>query len=174
MIFLFGVGTFEVVLLLGVFAVVAILLAKFLAARIAGPPPLNIDPDDPDMRAAIERARASLDVFDGRLEAGDAEAYLKYAIGEEGSQEHVWAQVLGAEEGGYRVELVSQPIDSRFAAPEAFVLGRDAVEDWQLLHRDGSIEGGFTQRVLFDKARATWGKLPGALASEEKRYRPLA
>ncbi|MEZ6196426.1 MAG: hypothetical protein R3F20_11975 [Planctomycetota bacterium] len=154
---------------LGVAATLAILAARILARRF-GPRPLAVAPDDPEMLRASELARARLDEFERLRGERPDDAYLKFvAPGETEPPEHVWGRVLEASSSRFRVEPVaSGPLDPD--AAEAIEIPRDAIEDWQVELADGRIAGGFTQRVLFAKGRAAWGRLPAELAEAERRY----
>jgi uncharacterized protein YegJ (DUF2314 family) len=44
------------------------------------------------------------------------------------------------------------------------------VEDWAAFTHKGEIHGGYTQRLMFSRARELWGELPRELAEQESRY----
>jgi uncharacterized protein YegJ (DUF2314 family) len=168
---MFTMTTFEIWLITGVGAALAILVARFLARRLLVPRSLDLRPDDPAMLAATAQARANLGVFDSLREEPDRQGFVKFTLEVENETQRLWGQVESQGEDGYVVVTSDTPAEGQETGSVPVPLAK--VEDWQVLRADGSIEGGFTQRVIFEKAREAWGRLPKAYEREEARYRPL-
>jgi uncharacterized protein YegJ (DUF2314 family) len=114
-------------------------------------PVVKMDADDPEMNAAIERAKASLDTFAARLKtAKPGEQFMVKAAmpASDGSTEHIWVDHLKLVDGGFVGKLANEP----YGLPgkhkgSAVNVGRSIVSDWTIT-KNGKYEGGFTIDVL--------------------------
>lgn len=137
-------------------------LLAALAARDDGP--LRLDPDDPLLRAATLRARATLARF-RRLRAEDVgRAAVKFAFTTDGgAREHVWAEVLAAHLEEVVARIASRPVTQRGPLPARVSVPLDAIEDWAVTLPDGAVHGSFTTLAMIAACRRDGREVPRAL-----------
>lgn len=115
---------------------------------------VNIDDDDPEMNAAIAKARETLPdfwmAFD-RKDTNESTFALKVEISDKAGSEHFWLNNIEKENGKIFGTINNDPnivrtvkLGERIEIPEA------DISDW-LYERDGKMVGNFTLRVLFKK-----------------------
>jgi uncharacterized protein YegJ (DUF2314 family) len=159
---------------MGLFLALCGALWLFIRWRSPRPefPPLQTDPDDPLLLAAMERATATRDAFRAHLAGSYESALIKLRFVSSSSQvEHLWAEVvevLGHDELGVR--LVTPPVTHSGPLDRLHRCTYDDIEDWQVRGTDGRIHGGFTQRAMFAIARRDGIPLPKQLAQHEAEY----
>jgi uncharacterized protein YegJ (DUF2314 family) len=137
----------------------ALLLALFFAATGCSKrdPVINVDDHDPEMLAAIAKARASLpqfwEAFDKR-EHGEKDFALKVPITEKKEGEFFWLSKIERKDGKTFGTIDNDPdivhnvkLGDRIAIPEA------DISDWMFM-RDGKMVGNYTIRVLFKQMPA--------------------
>ena len=134
-------------------------------------PPLAIDDDDPAMIAATADARASLDRFRELLAAGVKEAQVKVPfVTSSGEREHLWAEVLSITADMVSVRYLTPPVSHSGKLERIHEHPISEIEDWAAISENGEIRGGYTQRVMFERAREQWGTLPPELEKQASRY----
>jgi uncharacterized protein YegJ (DUF2314 family) len=160
-----------------VYAFVTVAVAAFawnwwVARNRPKVPPLEIDDDDPLMLAAIERARGTVDQLRTLHEAGTTrQAQVKIPFRTNGGEvEHLWAEVLELDDDTMKVRYLTPPVTHRGKLEREHEHPVSDLEDWAVFDTSGNIRGGFTQRAMFERARARWGGLPDPLAAQEARY----
>ena len=156
-------------------AVIGIAVWLYIRWRSARPefPPLATSPDDPLMKDAESKAKASLAEFMALASKPKESALVKLRFVSNSDQvEHLWAEVmeiLGDRELGVR--LVTPPITHSGSLDRLYRCTLEDVEDWQVRDVEGRIHGGFTQRAMFAIARRDGVKLPRKLLEMESEYR---
>jgi len=135
----------------------AVMLASTLSCapvrgRSKTDPTIAIRASDPEMNAAIEKARATLPTFFVHWKhpgPGESDFNLKLRITDDGSVEHFWlGQVTGT------LGQLSGVVDDTPQTVHSVKLGQripisvDQITDWMYL-RDGKIVGNLTMKVLF-------------------------
>ena len=134
-------------------------------------PPLQIADDDPAMLAAMERARATLPRFRTLFAEGVKDAQVKVRfLSNAGEVEHLWAAVLKLSDSSLTVRYLTPPVTHSGKLERVHDHPIADVEDWAAITQEGAIHGGYTQRLMFSRARESWGKLPRGLAEQESRY----
>ncbi|MEL7537160.1 MAG: DUF2314 domain-containing protein [Pseudomonadota bacterium] len=133
--------------------------------------PLPIANDDPDMRAAMAKARAQIDRFRELTADPRLEAQIKVAFEtSSGEIEHLWAEVLAVDADVVSVRYVTPPVSHVGSLERLHEHNVDDIEDWVVFAEDGRIFGGYTQRVVFDRARESGEPLPPELAEQAERF----
>jgi uncharacterized protein YegJ (DUF2314 family) len=127
---------------------------------------INIAEDDPDMVAAIAKARDSLpqfwDAFDKR-QRGETEFSLKVKITDKRGTEHFWLTEIERRDGQVHGTIDNDPDIVRNVKRGARILIPEAdISDWFYM-RDHKMIGNYTLRVLFKT-------MP---AAEVKRYKQI-
>ncbi len=117
----------------------------------------SVDSDDPEMTAAIAKARADLPQFwemFAHPEHGESEFALKVKITDSNGTEHFWVSELERKDGKIKatinndaVTVKSVKLVDRITIPEA------DISDWMYM-RDGKMYGNGTLRPLFKKMPA--------------------
>jgi uncharacterized protein YegJ (DUF2314 family) len=126
---------------------------------------VNIEPDDPEMLAAIDRARETLpqfwQAFDQK-KSGESDFALKVKITDKNGTEHFWANDIERQGGKTMGTINNDPnivgsvkLGDRIQIPEA------DISDW-LYMRDGKMVGNETLKPLLKK-------LPAAEAEKLKK-----
>lgn len=135
-------------------------------------PPLALDDDDPLVRAAMLRARETLDELRDRHGAGTTrQAQVKVPFRADGDDtEPVWAELLELHEDTMKVRYLTAPVSHRGKVEREQEHPVSDLEDWAVFETSGAIRGGWTQRAMFERAKAQWGGLPRELAAQAARY----
>ncbi|MBD8528097.1 DUF2314 domain-containing protein [Pseudomarimonas arenosa] len=151
---------------------VSLLLYWWLVARnrpaIA---PLAIDQDDPLMTEAIAQARAGLGQFRRLLDEHPRAGSVKLPFdSNSGETEFIWAEVKLIEDDQVEVLYSTPPVShsGRIERQQRHPLSD--IVDWVVELPGGMRRGGYTMRVMFQRAREQWGKLPAELQAEEEKY----
>jgi uncharacterized protein YegJ (DUF2314 family) len=117
---------------------------------------IGVPESDPEMRAAIAKARAGLPVFFGHATApapGEGGFLIKYDIVPEAPAEFVWAEIV-SHHGDFSVaRLANAPRDPRFTKGQQVTVRDSQVIDWAYW-RDGTMQGAATMRVLISRMPA--------------------
>jgi len=135
-------------------------------------PPLLTSPDDPLMKEALAKAKASLPEFMARLRSPKESALVKlYFVSGSKRVEHLWAEVLEVLPGNeLGVRLVTPPVSHTGDLDRLHRCTLEDVEDWQVRDPTGKVFGGFTQRAMFAIARRDGVRLPEKLLQHEREY----
>ena len=134
-------------------------------------PPLAIADDDPAMIAAIAKARASFDRFRELFASGLKDAQVKVPfVTSSGEREYLWGAVLGITADRISVRYLTPPVSHRGKLERVHEHAVSDVQDWAAISDNGEIRGGYTQRVMFERAREQWGTLPRELEKQASRY----
>jgi len=126
---------------------------------------MAIAPADPQMNAAIARAKAGLPVFFGHVSTpgpGETSFLVKYDVIPEAGVEFVWAEIIAHRGGQTVARLVNAPADKRFKFGQQVTLNDDQVIDWSY-RKAGVTVGGHTTRVLLSR-------MPEAEAAPVRKY----
>ncbi|MHB1326557.1 MAG: DUF2314 domain-containing protein [Gemmatimonadales bacterium] len=123
------------------------------------------------MMAAVAKARGSLARFRELRNAGVKESQVKVPFTTDaGSCEHLWAEVLTLGDESVTVRYLTPPVSHKGKLERVHTHPIADVEDWVAIMRDATMHGGYTQRVMFDRAREQWGRLPKELEKQSSRY----
>ena len=135
-------------------------------------PPLPTSPDDPLMKDALAKAKASLDEFLTRLRSPKRSALVKLRFVSSSEQvEHLWAEVLELlPDNELGVRLVTPPVSHSGPLDRLHRCPLDDIEDWTVRDPSGKVFGGFTQRAMFAIARRDGIRLPTELLRIEREY----
>ncbi len=109
---------------------------------------------DPEMNAAIDRARSTVGAFVERLpalQASGASVSIKFPLTENGETEHVWVgnpRIDGRNFTGY---LASVPVNlPSWSQGDRISVPIEDISDWMAL-TGGTLYGGFTIHVVHDR-----------------------
>jgi len=146
----------------------------FLGRFYLNPPPILLDPDEPLMLEAYERARATLPrLLTGFREAPDATCVRFAFETDEQTIEHLWGAVTSMSESDLTVEVLTQPIEHGEALGE-LTIGHAEVEDWEVEFPTGDLEGGFTTRAMCTYAEREGLDVPRYITKRVQLYRDVA
>lgn len=151
----------------------ALITAVWWTRRRARPevPPLNIDPDDPLMNEAMNKAREEIGEFCRLFGERPQDCHVKVPlITSAGELEYLWAEALKIEGDKIDVRLTTPPVTHTGKLERLQTFPLKEVVDWTVGRADGKIKGGFTMRVMFVRGREQWGDLPEKLKIEEAKY----
>lgn len=111
----------------------------------------SVDPGDPEMNAAMVRARSTVDGFVRHLPAlrSGGEFYaIKLPLSENGETEHVWINEPEFDGGRFTGYLASVPVSlPSWSYGDKVTVQMDRISDW-LAVTDGTLYGGLTLHVL--------------------------
>ncbi|WP_285609090.1 DUF2314 domain-containing protein [Geothrix edaphica] len=141
--------------------------------RISRPdlPPLFMEPDDPLMSEAMQKAVASIPQFLDLVDQPNNGVRVKVPfISSSGEKEFLWAEMLGLENSQMSVRYLTPPITHTGRLERIHTHSISELVDWQVESPSGSYTGGFTMRVMFVRGREQWGHLPPQLEIEEQKY----
>lgn len=117
---------------------------------------VDVRTGDPEMEAAIAKARASLPDFwaaTGKPAAGVGNFSLKVAIpyGGDGSNEHFWLGDIERKGGRFLGTIANEPNHARHVkAGQRYEFGEADISDWMFM-RGGRIVGNETMRPLLKR-----------------------
>lgn len=126
-------------------------------------PRLEIADDDPDMQRAREQAQQSLARFRSLYAHHPEGAVVKVRRrGNAGTTRYLTADVLDVTPDAVKVRMIS------LAAP--IEVAWSEIADWIIRLPNGQKMGGFTTKAMLRKTRERFGRLPPALAREERLF----
>lgn len=115
---------------------------------------VEVDVGDPEMNAAMARARSSVGTFIDRLpalQASGANVSIKFPLTENGETEHVWVGDPRIEGGRFTGYLASVPVNlPSWSHGDRVSVPIENISDWMAL-TDGTLYGGFTIHVVRDR-----------------------
>lgn len=136
------------------FAALLLLVVTFSSACSPRDEVINVERDDPEMLAAIAKARGTLPQFwqaFETMEHGESNFALKVRIDDGGNTEHFWATDIEKRDGLIWGTINNDPnlvrsvkLGDRIKIPEV------DISDW-LYMRDGKMVGNETVKPLFKK-----------------------
>jgi uncharacterized protein YegJ (DUF2314 family) len=107
--------------------------------------------DDPELDAAVAKARGSLDSFIQRLQhpqRGEVFSVEVPFTAANGSREHLWLGDVTFHDGVFKGTITTQPVKvTQVKFGNQASAKREEVTDWMIL-KSGKSEGGFTVDVL--------------------------
>jgi hypothetical protein len=169
----FGLGSFGLV----VAGVVSIIAVHVVYERLLGPAgagrAIAIRDDDPLMLEAIRIAKEQWPTFVSLASVEPQNAVVKFRVRtDEGPIENIWGDVLEIRGDGATVRVRTPPIGrvSGLDLQRTEASSADIV-DWQVIHEDNTLSGGFTQRAAFRIVERDGGSMPAQFAAEMARYR---
>lgn len=131
----------------------ALLLLAAPLPALAQDATIGVPDTDPEMRAAIAKARAGLPVFFGHATApgpGEGGFLIKFDLIPETPAEFAWAEIVSHQGDVSIARLANAPRDPRFAKGQQITVRDRQVIDWAYW-RDGTLQGGATMRVLISR-----------------------
>jgi uncharacterized protein YegJ (DUF2314 family) len=136
------------------------------------PDPMAISDDDPFMKDAVAHARATVGTVRELLPSRPRNCYVKIPFQtSSGAIEHVWAGLISLDDTTITCQILSRPVHHQGDIPSPYSCSSSVLEDWQVQMPDDSIRGGYTMRVMFQRAKERYGdRMPKQLAEEMKRY----
>jgi uncharacterized protein YegJ (DUF2314 family) len=112
-------------------------------------PVIQVEDDDPRMKAAVEEARRKWPEFLAAFKAKDCEHYaIKTALKDGDRMEHIWVEVDGIEPDFVHGTLGNDPVDlPNFKLGDRIEVSVVEVEDWCFVRGNDPV-GLFTTKVL--------------------------
>ncbi len=125
--------------------------------RYGEPDVYSVAGDDPDMNAAMDEARATLDDFAAQLDSpqpGQRYFSVKARLEDGLIVEHVWLDEPDISGDTVRGYLSNEPLNvTGYEIGQPVTTTRDHVSDWMYVE-DDVLQGGFTIRVIRDALSA--------------------
>lgn len=120
----------------------------------ADDPVVMVDHDDPEMAAAEQKARDTLDDFIMAMQAptpNQSSFGVKYAFRDGDTYEHMWITELTYNQGRFSGVLGNDPaLVENISSGDPVSIDRSEVEDW--LYFDGEeMVGGYTAKLLMSR-----------------------
>ena len=121
--------------------------------REGEPPVSQVKDDDPEMNAAIQKARDTLDDFLKELTTpGKRDFLIKVAMdNSEGSLEHIWADSVQYRDGKFTANLANEPVRlPGKKVGDSATVDRSEISDWLIMDGD-NMTGGYTAKLLMER-----------------------
>jgi uncharacterized protein YegJ (DUF2314 family) len=149
--------------LIALVIVVGAALAKVFF-RYPRNPIFEVDAKDPEMRAAMMKARAEIEHFITVVQEGqDSMASVKVPISEKGRTEHFWINDLTYQKDEFSGLIDNDPqIVTSVCAGQRVKVNKADISDWLYFNSDGRMVGNYTLRVLLHR-------MPSEQAQDLKR-----
>ncbi|EHK5111998.1 DUF2314 domain-containing protein [Vibrio parahaemolyticus] len=152
-----------------------IIVGIWLYSRFVSPSPqflpLETEPNDPLLLAAMEKAKSTLPKFVELFKKYPDDAFVKlYFKSNTGVVEHLGAHVESINGNELEVILVTPPVTHEGYLEKNYICAFEDLEDWQVTDIEGNIYGGYTQRAMFEIAKRQGIELPNELKRMESKY----
>ena len=156
----------------------SVIFATTLAADVCPAAFAEEEPDkvvlfaesDPQMNAAVSKARSSLQEFWDRLSspAANEDGFsLKIAIGENSATEHFWCNDIVGDAMKATCAIANDPqVVKSVSFGQRIVVEPDRISDW-MYRLSGKIKGGETIRVMLPKLSRDEAEYYRALLADE-------
>ena len=125
--------------------------------RPDNPPVSYVEGDDPQMVAAINQARATVDQFIAALNNPtdvQADFSIKLPVTDGDQVEHMWLSDVRYADGKFTGQIANEPLElTNVALGDDAEIARDQISDWMYVD-DGRLMGGYTIRRVRDSMPA--------------------
>lgn len=112
---------------------------------------VTVSPGDPEMNAAIARARSEVDDFIKIMQGGNRQVSVKVGIEDHGKVEHFWLKDVTYENGIFSGLIDNEPeIVRNTAMGRKVSVKKEEISDW-LYIQDGRMMGNYTLRAALKK-----------------------
>ena len=119
-------------------------------------PVVLVADDDPEMAAAVQKARDTVDDFITALESGSATASdfaVKKEFKQGESSEFMWLSELSYGDGVFSGTLNNDPgIVTNVKIGETFTVARGEIQDW-IYFEGEEMKGGYSVRILMERSQ---------------------
>lgn len=120
----------------------------------------------PELDEALAKARETLPFALEQAEKNVDGIYIKFPLtSPDGFTEHIWAYVHSLRDDLFNVSLANDPV-AQPGVGRRDVAVKD-VEDWQIMHADGTIKGGYSIIALFKYHQSRGGKLSSRMKQQK-------
>jgi uncharacterized protein YegJ (DUF2314 family) len=113
-----------------------------------------ISSTDPELDAAIQEARNTLDVFIQKLATPDSDrtfAAVKVRfVTPDGSSQDIWVDGVTYEDGSFSGNFGDDLPSLKLSMGERIHVNREEIVDWMLVE-DGKLVGGYTIRLAYQR-----------------------
>ncbi|MFT5048690.1 MAG: hypothetical protein ACI8QZ_000077 [Chlamydiales bacterium] len=138
------------------------------------PEPILLDPDEPLLLDAFERARASLPRLREAFRACPESTGLRFAFETDmQTTEHLWGAVVSMSETHAMVDIMTRPIEHEGPIEQQSIPLAE-IQDWEAEFSDGALEGGFTTRAMCTYAAREGLPVPRYITKRVQLYRNAA
>ena len=133
-----------------------------------------VDPQDPLMIAAKEKAISELPQFARLFEERPNDSMIKFAFEtDKGETEFLWGDLLELSETKAKVFLRTPPIDHAGPLEREMTVPRDSIADWQVEFPDGTLRGGYSNLALFKIYEREEGTMHPKFLEQVERFKEL-
>lgn len=161
----------KIVLVIAGVAIVALVLWRLFAVSRPAQPPLVINDDDPDMKAAMQKAKETIPEFRQLYLQHPRDALVKVPfVSSSGKTEYLAAEVLEMAGDSVNVRLSTPPVTHEGKVERLQTYPLSKIVDWVIVMPGDKRKGGFTMKVMFKKAKEQWDIVPKQIAEEEEKY----
>ena len=116
---------------------------------------MPVDPGDPAIALATQRARGTLNTLWGYLDQHRYQCYIKFPMQtKDGTFEHIWSIVHAREGDQLVVSLANEPVDEPNAPDARRTVSVSEIEDWQVMVSPTEVRGGYSIGALAEIAQA--------------------
>jgi uncharacterized protein YegJ (DUF2314 family) len=134
----------------------------------------GVDSNDPIMRAAREKALATLPAFFRLFPKHPNDCMVKFKFETDQKQtEFLWGDLREVAEDKARVFLRTPPVNHKGELPRDIVIPISDIVDWQLERQDGTLRGGFSNLALFKIYEREEGRMHPKFAEQVARFKDL-
>jgi len=137
-----------------IFLIITSLFGFILLLAIFGQRPGHeldqIDPSDPLLIEAKQKAAATLDTFAVLYQQYPQNSFVRFKfINDRNEETHVWGRVNSLNKTALRVADINRNSEREIAAyPKFLDLSKEQIEDWLVETGNDSVRGGFTTQVI--------------------------
>lgn len=133
--------------------------------------PIFLDPSEPDVQAAIARARAELERFRDGVKYNQKEAKARFCLPTaDGHNEHIWGAVHKIVGNKALVSIPVEPGKRASLTDPRSEISLDELEDWMLIDSYGQTEGGYTHVAMARKYLRYKGYIPRGLRLQLAKF----
>jgi uncharacterized protein YegJ (DUF2314 family) len=135
---------------------------------------MPIDPNDPLMLQAVDRAKMTfpkfLEVFPNHK--SDSTVRFRFET-DTGTVENLWGDLLDFNDESATVFLRTPPIDHNGDLDRTMTIKRDQINDWQVEFRDGTLRGGYTNVAMLKIYERENGPLHPQVLAHFERFKDV-
>lgn len=135
----------------------------------------QVDPNDPLMIAAKEKAISELPSFEELFAKMPNDSMVKFAFDTDGGgTEFLWGDLLKLSQTEAKIFLRTPPINHSAPMEREMIVPREAIVDWQVEFPDGTLRGGYSNLALFKIFEREEGTMHSKFLEQVERFKKLS